>query len=156
MPQGSGWYRKRFTLPSFFKGQSIWLEFDGYIGIACNISDFFSIYRNSNAYLNGVFLGNHQSGYTSFRYDITNVPGVVYGDDNVLAVHVDATHSEGWWYEGKSVSFPFLLMPSFSNPFLVNGCNCNSSKAAAFTATCGSSSPIPSTSHPGVSTRRRW
>eukprot|EP00047_Mylnosiga_fluctuans_P010321 m.15788 g.15788 ORF g.15788 m.15788 type:complete len:1005 (+) comp3068_c0_seq1:28-3042(+) len=90
LPQGSGWYRKRFTLPAFFKGQSIWLEFDG-------------VYRNSNAYLNGVFLGNHQSGYTSFRYDITNVPGVVYGSDNVLAVHVDATHSEGWWYEGGGI-----------------------------------------------------
>ena len=51
--------------------------------------------------MNGILLGIHPSGYTSFNYDISTVPGVVYGDDNVLAVHVDATQSEGWWYEGK-------------------------------------------------------
>ena len=61
---------------------------------------FHSIYRNSSVYLNGVLLGDHSSGYTSFRYDISGVPGVHYGDLNVLAVYVDATSDEGWWYEG--------------------------------------------------------
>ena len=48
-----------------------------------------------------MYLGNHPSGYTSFRYYITDVP-LNFGDnsDNVLAVYVDPLQDEGWWYEG--------------------------------------------------------
>jgi beta-galactosidase len=46
-------------------------------------------------------LGEHQSGYIGFRYDITHVAR--YGTANTLAVRVDARMSEGWWYEGGGI-----------------------------------------------------
>eukprot|EP01084_Bolivina_argentea_P265989 451018_1 len=92
LPKNISWYRKHFSLDSSYKGQSIWLDFDG-------------VYRNSNFFLNGIYLGNHQSGYTSFRWYIDQLPNIQYGanSDNVLAVRVDPTHNEGWWYEGGGI-----------------------------------------------------
>ena len=51
------WYRKHFTLDPSYKGSTIWIDFDG-------------VYRDSQMWINGVFLGVHTSGYTSFRYTI--------------------------------------------------------------------------------------
>ena len=81
----TAWYRKTFTLPSSLAGKSVWIDFDG-------------VYRDSVVYLNGKELGEHPSGYTSFRYDISKA--AKFGGQNTLAVHVDARHFEGWWYEG--------------------------------------------------------
>jgi beta-galactosidase len=88
MPTTTGWYRKTFDMPASAKGKSLWIDFDG-------------IYRDSSVWLNGQFLGRHKSGYTSFRYDIGQVAN--YGGKNVLAVHVDPRHFEGWWYEGGGI-----------------------------------------------------
>jgi beta-galactosidase len=84
-PKGIGWYRRAFTLPAGDKGKRLRIEFDG-------------IYRNSTVWVNGRLLGNHASGYTSFDYDITDVAN--FGGRNVVAVRVDCTRNEGWWYEG--------------------------------------------------------
>ena len=84
----NGWYRKVFSLPSPDKGKSLWIDFDG-------------TFRNSMVWLNGCFLGRHQSGYTSYRYDITQCAN--YGDKNVLVVYVDPHSFEGWWYEGGGI-----------------------------------------------------
>ena len=88
LPVPTGWYRKTFTLPASDKGKSVWIDFDG-------------IYRDSTAYLNGRKLGEHLSGYTSFRYDISKTAN--YGGRNVLAVYVNPRHYEGWWYEGGGI-----------------------------------------------------
>lgn len=88
-------YRKHFTVDASLEGKLLSLLFDG-------------VYRNSDMWLNGVFLGHHTSGYTSFRWFIHNLtspdapgkPVIVYGGDNVLAVRVDALSAqEGWFYE---------------------------------------------------------
>jgi len=83
-----GWYRRSFTIPLKDNLKQIWLEFD-------------RIYRNSRMWLNGHFLGNHRGGYTSFRYDVT--PYINFGGKNMLAVRVDPTIFEGWWYEGGGI-----------------------------------------------------
>jgi beta-galactosidase len=88
LPKGLGWYRKTFDLPASDKGKSLWIDFDG-------------VYRNSSVWLNGVLLGKHYSGYTSFRYDISKVAN--YGGKNILAVKADARSNEGWWYEGGGI-----------------------------------------------------
>ena len=59
------------------------------------------MYRNSYVWLNGKLLGNHKSGYSGFRYDITDK--VNYGGQNILAVRADARSQEGWWYEGGGI-----------------------------------------------------
>ncbi len=80
---GVGWYRKSFHLSESDRGKALWVEFDG-------------VYRDSTVWLNGVYLGHHPSGYTSFRYDLSDA--AQYGDENVLVVRVGASRFEGWWY----------------------------------------------------------
>lgn len=88
-PQNSvGWYRRSFDLPESDFGKRIWVEFDG-------------VFRDSVVWINGFRLGRHESGYTPFRYDITDF--LNYGQKNVLVVRVDATCYEGWWYEGAGI-----------------------------------------------------
>jgi beta-galactosidase len=88
-PENSvGWYRRKFPVPKGDLGRRIGIEFDG-------------VFRNSIVWVNGFRLGRHESGYTSFRYDVTDV--LEYGGENVIAVRVDATDWEGWWYEGAGI-----------------------------------------------------
>ena len=82
------WYRRTFTLPAADAGRRLWLEFDG-------------VYRDATVFVNGWFVGHHESGYSGFRYDITDVAEP--GGRNVVAVRVDATESEGWFYEGAGI-----------------------------------------------------
>ncbi len=88
LPKAAGWYRKHFNLPAADQGKTLWLEFDG-------------VYRDSIVWLNGVRLGRHVSGYTSFYYDISKAAH--YGGENVLTVWADARRYEGWWYEGGGI-----------------------------------------------------
>jgi beta-galactosidase len=83
-----GWYRKTFDIPRTDESKRLSIEFDG-------------IFRDSIIWLNGHYLGRHMSGYTSFQYDITDY--VNYEDENVLAIRVDASHFEGWFYEGAGI-----------------------------------------------------
>ena len=88
-PQNSiGWYRRAFELPAADAGRRLWLEFDG-------------VFRDTTVFVNGWFVGHHESGYSSFRYDITDVANC--GGKNVVAVRVDASQSEGWFYEGAGI-----------------------------------------------------
>jgi beta-galactosidase len=90
LPTGIGFYRKEFEIPETDKGRKISIEFDG-------------IFRNSTVWVNGHYLGNHQSGYTPSNYDLTDV--LRYGSEgkNVILVKVDAREYEGWWYEGAGI-----------------------------------------------------
>jgi beta-galactosidase len=86
-PKPVGWYRRRFAI-SVRPDRRYWLEFDG-------------VYRDSTVSLNGHVIGGHRSGYTSFCFDVT--PYLNSRGDNLLAVRVDPTHNEGWWYEGGGI-----------------------------------------------------
>ena len=83
-----GWYRKHFTVPADALGQPVSLRFDG-------------IFRDSDIWVNGFWLGGEQSGYTSATYNIAEY--LNYGGDNIVAVRADATFEEGWFYEGAGI-----------------------------------------------------
>jgi beta-galactosidase len=83
-----GWYRKTFAVPASDLGQRISVEFDG-------------VFRDSVVWVNGFYLGRHACGYTGFGYDLTDY--LNYGGENVIAVRVDATMEEGWFYEGAGI-----------------------------------------------------
>jgi beta-galactosidase len=88
-PENSiGWYRRTFELPAADTGRRLWLEFDG-------------VYRDCTVFVNGWFVGHHESGYSGVRYDITDVANC--GGKNVVAVRVDASQFEGWFYEGAGI-----------------------------------------------------
>jgi len=88
LPVEPAWYRKTISIPAADPGRRLWLEFDG-------------VYRDSQMWLNGHFLGRHASGYTSFCYDISKFAKP--GTNNLLVVRVDPTQFEGWWYEGGGI-----------------------------------------------------
>src|SRR4029077_10393917 len=79
------WYRKTFTLSNAAKGKSIWIDFDG-------------AFSDAHVWFNGVSLCLHRSGDTGFRFE--HQKHARFGGSNVLAVHLDARKTEGWWYEG--------------------------------------------------------
>ncbi|HEX4065239.1 MAG TPA: beta-galactosidase GalA [Acidobacteriaceae bacterium] len=83
-----GWYRRVFELPASDAGKRINLEFDG-------------AYRETLVALNGFYIGQHSGGYDPFSFDVTDFvnPGAI----NVLLVRVDATLSDGWFYEGAGI-----------------------------------------------------
>ncbi|HEX4120998.1 MAG TPA: beta-galactosidase GalA [Verrucomicrobiae bacterium] len=83
-----GWYRRTFTLPESDKGRRLIVEFDG-------------VLRDCRVFFNGYLIGHHESGYSGFRYDITDLANC--GGDNTLAVRVDASQFEGWFYEGAGI-----------------------------------------------------
>ena len=71
-------YRRRFAAPQALDNKRIFLQFDGAM-------------LESTVYLNGELCGNHQGGYTPFRFDITSL---IEPDDNLLMVYVDATEKK--------------------------------------------------------------
>ena len=102
LPAGIGWYRKRFGIASkdpsaglsrvkrFLADKRVYIEFDG-------------IYRNSEVWINGHYLGKRPNGYISFRYELT--PYLKEGgDSNVLAVRVDNSgQPNSRWYTGSGI-----------------------------------------------------
>ena len=90
LPGGIGWYRKSFTVPLTAKGKSIFVEFDG-------------VYRNSEVWINGHYLGKRPYGYSSFAYELT--PHLIYGGGpNVIAVKVDSSQQpNSRWYSGSGI-----------------------------------------------------
>jgi beta-galactosidase len=88
-PENSvGWYRRELAVPASAQGKRLALEFDG-------------VFRDSVVWVNGHYLRREPSGYSSFRVDLTDY--LHYGGRNVVAVRVDATTQEGWWYEGAGI-----------------------------------------------------
>lgn len=89
-PQNSvGWYRRKLPIGASDKGRAIWLEFDG-------------VFRNCKVFVNGYEAGGSASGYAPFRVDIADFLNYD-GMPNQLALRVDATLGEGWFYEGAGI-----------------------------------------------------
>jgi beta-galactosidase len=83
-----GWYRRIFELPASDAGKRITVEFD-------------AAYREAAVVFNGFYIGRHIGGYDPFSFDLTDF--ATPGGKNVLLVRVDATQSDGWFYEGAGI-----------------------------------------------------
>ncbi len=101
LPGGIGWYRKTFSIPAASKNKNIAVEFEG-------------VYRNSEVWINGHYLGKRPNGYISFRYDITQY--VKFGNQlNSVAVKVDnAQQPNSRWYTGSGIYRDVKMI--FTNP----------------------------------------
>lgn len=85
---GTGWYRKDFIPMCREKDRRVYLRFDG-------------VYMNADVWVNGLHLGNHPYGYTSFGYDITRF--VKLNERNVVAVQVKNEGRNTRWYSGSGI-----------------------------------------------------
>jgi beta-galactosidase len=91
LPGGLGWYRKTFTIEkaNLLHPKKVFIEFDG-------------VYRNSEVWINGTYLGKRPNGYISFRYELT--PYLKFGTTNVIAVKVDnSKQPNSRWYSGSGI-----------------------------------------------------
>ena len=83
-----GWYRRVFEMPKEDANKRITIEFDG-------------SYRETMVVFNGYYITWHSGGYDPFTVDVTDFANP--GGKNVLLVRVDATSSDGWFYEGAGI-----------------------------------------------------
>ena len=83
---GVGWYRKHFASPP--AGKHVEVQFDG-------------VYMDAHVWLNGVDLGTHPYGYTSFAMDLT--PHLKPDGDNVLAVRCNVEQPCSRFYSGAGI-----------------------------------------------------
>jgi beta-galactosidase len=74
--KGACFYRKEFKVDTLYKGNKVFVEFNG----SNSITDVF---------VNGNHLGQHRGGYSTFRFDITDF--IQFGNKNILTVKVDNT-----------------------------------------------------------------
>src|SRR5437762_2147140 len=90
LPGGIGWYRKAFAVALRDSKRLVFVEFDG-------------VYRNSEVWINGHYLGKRPYGYSSFSYELT--PYVRYGAArNLIAVRVDnSKQPDSRWYSGSGI-----------------------------------------------------
>ena len=90
LPGGIGWYRKTFNVSTADRDRLTYISFDG-------------VYRNSEVWINGNYLGKRPYGYSSFRYELT--PYLKYGEEaNVIAVKVDnSAQPNSRWYSGSGI-----------------------------------------------------
>jgi len=87
---GVGWYRKTFTLSRIYRERKVFIEFEG-------------VYRNSELWINGHYLGKRPNGYISFSYDLSDFLNF---DElqNVIAVRVDnSAQPNSRWYTGSGI-----------------------------------------------------
>lgn len=108
LPGGIGWYRKTFTMPATSKGKHIAIEFDG-------------IYRNSEVWINGHYLGKRPNGYSSFQYDLTQY--LNYNQQpNIIAVKVDNSQQpNSRWYTGSGIYRNVRLVTTNTSYITYNG-----------------------------------
>lgn len=71
-----GFYIRRFDLPSDFADKRLLLNFGG-------------VWASAEVWVNGTWVGRHDSGFTSFGYDVS---GLLKGGQNTLAVRVRQTY----------------------------------------------------------------
>ena len=74
--KGACWYRKEFNIDNLAQGNKVFIEFEGSNSI-------------TDVYVNGHYMGEHRGGYSTFRFDITDV--IEFGKNNTLSVKVNNT-----------------------------------------------------------------
>lgn len=87
---GLGWYKKTFKIALENKEKITSIVFDG-------------VYRNSQVWINGHYLGKRPNGYIGFQYDLS--PYLNYGDkNNLIIVRVDnSKQPNSRWYSGSGI-----------------------------------------------------
>ncbi|MFT4179531.1 MAG: beta-galactosidase GalA [Thermomonas sp.] len=83
-----GWYRRVLEVDAADLGKRIVLEFGG-------------AFRDCLVFCNGHIVAHNEGGYSGFEVDLSDV--LDYGARNQLAIRVDASLGEGWFYEGAGL-----------------------------------------------------
>lgn len=99
LPGGVAWYRCHFDLTELgdLEDKVLQIWFDG-------------VYKNPDVWVNGYHLGYIASGYSSFKYDLTELASYNTDSQLVVAVRVDHTDiADSRWYNGSGITRPVTL-----------------------------------------------
>lgn len=88
LPGGLGWYRKSFKAKDSTK--LTYLQFDG-------------VYKNSEVWINGHYLGKRPNGYMSFEYNLTPFLKFNNGDNEILVKVDNSEQPNSRWYSGSGI-----------------------------------------------------
>jgi hypothetical protein len=89
LPGGLGWYRTAFRAAPVEKGRRVFIHFDG-------------VYKHSQVWCNGYYLGGRASGFCGFSLDITHC--LHQSGDNIIALKVDhRDFADSRWYTGSGI-----------------------------------------------------
>lgn len=105
-PREKAWYYVKFDLPEDYIEHAR-LVFDGVLG-------------HTTVYVNGAIAVRNFSGYNRFDCDISCY--LKPGAENMIALYVDATIWEGWWYEGAGLYRPVYIEFREAQHFQKDGC----------------------------------
>lgn len=88
-PGGKYIYEKTFDVPREYEKKSIIIEFEG-------------VYRDSKVFLNDVFIGGHQYGYSNFYINLSGK--LLIGESNRIKVVADNSQTpNSRWYSGSGI-----------------------------------------------------
>lgn len=87
---GLGWYKKTFRVPIENKGKITSIIFDG-------------VYRNSEVWINGHYLGKRPNGYIGFQYDLSPYLNYAAKDNEVIVKTDNSKQPNSRWYSGSGI-----------------------------------------------------
>ena len=62
---------------------------------------FEGVYRDFTVFFNGVYMDRMTCGYLPLTLEVTDQ--LLFGETNTVAVRVDCTQYDGWWYDGGGI-----------------------------------------------------
>ena len=71
------------------KGKRYFLRFEG-------------VYRDFAVFVNGVYMDRMTCGYLPLTLDVTDQ--LIFGETNTIAVRLDCSQYDGWWYDGAGIN----------------------------------------------------
>ncbi|ONI45416.1 hypothetical protein AN642_01575 [Epulopiscium sp. SCG-B10WGA-EpuloA2] len=86
--RNNAWYRRYFKLEETDANKRLSFIFEG-------------VGKNTKIWINGHLMGTNSSMYNTFEIDFSAVARI--GEINTLAVYIDNSDFEGWWYEGSGI-----------------------------------------------------
>ena len=89
LPGGIGWYKKNFTADAAWQNKQVFIYFDG-------------VYKNSEVWINGHYLGKRPNGFIAFQYELS--PYLNYKGKNTITVKADhSDFADSRWYTGSGI-----------------------------------------------------
>jgi beta-galactosidase len=89
LPGGIGWYKKTFNAEANWQGKQVYIYFDG-------------VYKNSEVWINGHYLGKRPNGFIPFQYELSKF--LNYKGKNIITVKADhSDFADSRWYTGSGI-----------------------------------------------------
>lgn len=102
------WYRKEFFITEdgdyLEEAEAVWGDKYSYRSIPDGKRYFLrfeGVYRDFTVWVNGVYIDRVMCGYLGVTFDVTDQ--LILGETNSIAVRVDCSQYDGWWYDGGGI-----------------------------------------------------